>query len=287
MATGGYNAFNRLRVDQIADIRAPQIYYGDGTTDLLHQTSYLNSATETWYAGNLVTFHGDFAHNAFYTRISTNTEIRLSIGPNAGALVDIAKVTTGGIDLAAGKVFSVAGVPVGGSASISDVVYGAGWNGDTAIAPSKNAVYDQMELKAPIASPALTGTPTAPTPAVGDNDTSIATTAYVMASKAAVIQSVASAATVTPTFANDQVNITAQATALDLANWSGTAIDGWGEAIRIKDNGTPRAITYGSKYRDVGVTRPTTTVTSKTLYLGVIYNLADDKFDIVSVAQEA
>lgn len=33
--------------------------------------------------------------------------------------------------------------------------------------------------KAPLASPALTGNPTAPTPTAGDNDTSIATTAFV------------------------------------------------------------------------------------------------------------
>jgi hypothetical protein len=38
---------------------------------------------------------------------------------------------------------------------------------------------------APLASPALTGNPTAPTPAPGDSDTSIATTAYVMAAIAA------------------------------------------------------------------------------------------------------
>ena len=36
--------------------------------------------------------------------------------------------------------------------------------------------------KAPIASPALTGTPTAPTPAAGDSTTKIATTAYVQGS---------------------------------------------------------------------------------------------------------
>ena len=33
--------------------------------------------------------------------------------------------------------------------------------------------------KAPLGSPALTGTPTAPTAAIGDCDTSIATTAFV------------------------------------------------------------------------------------------------------------
>jgi hypothetical protein len=30
-------------------------------------------------------------------------------------------------------------------AEVSDAVYGAGWNGDTTMAPSKNAVYDKME----------------------------------------------------------------------------------------------------------------------------------------------
>lgn len=38
----------------------------------------------------------------------------------------------------------------------------------------------QLDLKADIASPALTGNPTAPTPTAGDNDTSIATTAFVV-----------------------------------------------------------------------------------------------------------
>lgn len=31
-------------------------------------------------------------------------------------------------------------------AKVSDTVYGAGWNGDTTVAPSKNAVYDKIEL---------------------------------------------------------------------------------------------------------------------------------------------
>lgn len=47
-----------------------------------------------------------------------------------------------------------------------------------------NLISD-LALKAPLASPALTGNPTAPTPSVGDTDTSIATTAFVMAAVAA------------------------------------------------------------------------------------------------------
>jgi len=45
------------------------------------------------------------------------------------------------------------------------------------------ATITNLNLKAPLASPAFTGTPTAPTPAAGDNSTKIATTAFV-ASKA-------------------------------------------------------------------------------------------------------
>ena len=37
-----------------------------------------------------------------------------------------------------------------------------------------------LDLKAPLASPALTGTPTAPTPTAGDSSTKIATTAFVI-----------------------------------------------------------------------------------------------------------
>lgn len=45
--------------------------------------------------------------------------------------------------------------------------------------PSDKCVYDALALKAPLASPALTGTPTAPTAAAGTNTTQIATTAFV------------------------------------------------------------------------------------------------------------
>jgi hypothetical protein len=41
--------------------------------------------------------------------------------------------------------------------------------------------FEEINLKADLASPALTGTPTAPTQAVGDNSTKIATTAFVSA----------------------------------------------------------------------------------------------------------
>jgi hypothetical protein len=53
----------------------------------------------------------------------------------------------------------------------------------SAVAPKANTsdVAAALALKAPLDSPALTGNPTAPTPATADNDTSIATTAFVKA----------------------------------------------------------------------------------------------------------
>jgi hypothetical protein len=101
------------------------------------------------------------------------------------------------------------------------------------------------------------------------------------------VQAVTSAATVTPAFSNDMVKVTAQAAALALANPSGTAVDGWGIVLRVKDNGTARAISYGTQYRAIGVTLPNTTVLGKTLYLAGIWNVEDTKLDIIAVGQEA
>ena len=101
------------------------------------------------------------------------------------------------------------------------------------------------------------------------------------------VQSVTSAATVTPTTLNDEVVVTAQAVALNIANPTGTALQGQSLIIRIKDNGTARAITYDTQYRAIGVTLPSTTIISKTVYLGFIYNSNDTKWDCIGVAQQA
>ena len=101
------------------------------------------------------------------------------------------------------------------------------------------------------------------------------------------IQSVASNATVTPTTSDDEVIITAQAVNLTLANPTGTPAQGQAMMIRIKDDGTGRTITFGANYRALGITLPTTTVASKTMYLGLIYNATDSKWDILGLNEEA
>lgn len=51
-------------------------------------------------------------------------------------------------------------VAISGDATVDDEAYGSGWNGSLEV-PTKNAVYDQVELKAPLASPSFTGLVTA------------------------------------------------------------------------------------------------------------------------------
>lgn len=100
------------------------------------------------------------------------------------------------------------------------------------------------------------------------------------------ILDVASAATVTPTFAVNSVHIRAQAAGLTIANPTGMAVDGHGILIRIKDNGTPRAITWGAQFRAFNDALPTTTTANKTMYVGVVYNATDTKWDVLGVRQE-
>jgi len=98
----------------------------------------------------------------------------------------------------------------------------------------------------------------------------------------------ASNATPTPNAdTTDEHTITAQAAAAAFAAPSGTPTEGQPMIIRIKDNGTARALTWDGIYRAIGVTLPTTTVLSKTMYIGMVYNNTDTKWDVLGVAQEA
>jgi hypothetical protein len=101
------------------------------------------------------------------------------------------------------------------------------------------------------------------------------------------VQTVTSSATVTPTYSNDVVEVTAQAAGLTIANPSGTAVNGHGLVIRVKDNGTSRSLTWGSEYRAVGVVLPSATVLGKWHYFACIRNSTDGKMDVLAAAVEA
>jgi len=156
---------------------------------------------------------------------------------------------------------------------------------------TRTAVQMLSDLAAaPLASPTFTGTPAAPTPAAGDNDTSIATTAFVQAELMPTLQSLASASSVTPDGdpeGDDMIVITALAANLTINAHSGAPVQGKPLIFRIKDNGTIRTLTWNAVYRAIGVTLPTATVAGKTFYIGFLYNATDSVWDCVLVRQQA
>lgn len=101
------------------------------------------------------------------------------------------------------------------------------------------------------------------------------------------VVAVASSATPTPNAdTTDQYELTALTEGATFAEPTGTPTNGQGLIIRIKDNGTARTLAWNAIYRAIGVTLPSTTVISKTLYVGCVYNSADSKWDVIAVQQE-
>jgi len=88
---------------------------------------------------------------------------------------------------------------------------------------------------------------------------------------------------------HDQYNVTAAAANMVMGAPTGTPTEGQMLLYRFKDNGTARTInwTTAAVFRAIGVTLPTTTVISKTLYVGTIWNGADSKWDALAVGLEA
>lgn len=84
----------------------------------------------------------------------------------------------------------------------------------------------------------------------------------------------------------DQYQLTAMANATTIST-TGTPTAGQKLTIRLKDDGTGRALTWDGVFRAIGVTLPTTTVANKTHYIGCIYNLTDTKWDVVAVVAQA
>jgi hypothetical protein len=84
----------------------------------------------------------------------------------------------------------------------------------------------------------------------------------------------------------DQYNITALATNITIANPTGTPVTGQKLIIRIKDNGTPRNISFGSAFAGVGTTLPTQTVANKLTYVGCLYNADAARWDVLAWIQE-
>lgn len=95
----------------------------------------------------------------------------------------------------------------------------------------------------------------------------------------------------TPTINTNNCDaVTIQALATDITsmttNLSGTPSNFDSLFIRIKDDGTPRAITWGTSFQAEGVALPTTTVASKVLTVEFIYDVVPSKWGCVRSVQE-
>jgi hypothetical protein len=119
-----------------------------------------------------------------------------------------------------------------------------------------DAVQTNVNLKAPLASPVFTGDPQAPTPATADNDTSVATTAYVKANLASY------AALASPTFTGDPKAPT-PATADNDTSIATTAFvkaQGYGTGTVTGVTGTAPVISSGGNTPAISMPAATTSV---------------------------
>lgn len=106
-----------------------------------------------------------------------------------------------------------------------------------------------------------------------------------------VVTDAGTSGTLTPTGDTaDQYQMLGLSGPVTIAAPSGTPVSGQSLKLRLKDNGTGRALTWTTSsggYRVIGTTLPGTTVANKNLYVGCIWNATDTYWDVVAVAQEA
>lgn len=104
------------------------------------------------------------------------------------------------------------------------------------------------------------------------------------------VQSITSSAAPTPNAdTDDALDVTALATAPTFGAPTGTPVNFQKLLIRIKDNGTARALAWNAAYVAGGVSLPTTTVVNKILNILFQYDTANalNKWQCIAVAQEA
>lgn len=100
------------------------------------------------------------------------------------------------------------------------------------------------------------------------------------------VKALETATTITLANTYTAITVTELASAVAFANPTDSFDDFFEMKVRLKDDGTARAISFGSAFRVIGTTLPTTTTANKITFLRVVYNKADLKFDVIEVKQE-
>lgn len=182
-ATGNLNLGNN-RYTNAADGTAGD----DLATVSQAQSGGLNYATDTGAANAYVISPSPaitaYAAGQTFRFIAVNANTGASTLNVSGLGTKTIKKNGNTTDLASGDIAANDMVTVvydGTVFQVTVILSGVAWGDVTGTLSNQTDLQTALDAKAPLSSPALTGTPTAPTPTTGDNDTSIATTAFVNA----------------------------------------------------------------------------------------------------------
>jgi hypothetical protein len=80
--------------------------------------------------------------------------------------------------------------------------------------------------------------------------------------------------------------LTALASSLTINAPIGTPVDGTKLMFRILDNGSARSLTWNATFTAIGTILPTSTVSSKIVYVGAVYNAAATRWDVIAAVTQ-
>lgn len=149
---------------------APTAALGNNSTQIA-TTAYADASSLGVLASSVT--DGDTTHAPDGNSVFDELSLKLTI-TDFGSTFDTALATKTADDLSEGAI----NVYFTAARARASVLTTSIMSGDTTHAPDGDTIFNALALKAPLASPALTGNPTAPTQAPADNSTKIATTAY-------------------------------------------------------------------------------------------------------------
>ncbi len=182
------------------------------------------------------------------TAADARTNLGLAIGTNVMA-ANFTTTLTGDVTGSGNGSFATTVNAVGGISASTIGTLPTSVAANTASITSNTA---SILLKAPIASPAFTGTPSAPTPATSDNSTQLATTAYVKSNLATVSAGTLTGTTLASTITGSSLTSVGTITS---GTWSGTVIGsnvgGAGSVnglLKANGSGVVSAAVAGSDY---------------------------------------
>jgi len=277
------------------------LYVGDVTSNVTH-TGDVTGATSLTIAAGVVTLamQANIATARFFGRVTAATGVPEALtGTQATTLIDTFTTSLKGLAPSSGggttnflRADGTWVTPSGGGDMVlasAQTVSGAKTFG-TAGSVGRLIIAGATSGSTILDATSIAGSGTVTLPTTGTLATLVGTETLSNKRITPRIQSVTNAATITPNInTDDLVDITAIAQNFTIANPSGTSDNCQKLIVRVKDNGTARTITFGADYVAGGVSLPTTTILSKILTLGFIYNTANslNKWQLVALAQEA